>query len=133
MPQVVALGALDMVNFGPRETVPEKFAGRKFHIHNPSVTLMRTTPEECTARPADGASCGRERPGRADRAPAGRLGDRRRGSSFFDPEADAALLAGLRETLGPVGRGARVDTHVNDPAFAVAMAERLDEFLGGPR
>jgi uncharacterized protein (UPF0261 family) len=46
LPQVVSLGALDMVNFGPRETVPERFADRHFYIHNPTVTLMRTTPEE---------------------------------------------------------------------------------------
>src|SRR5947209_11067858 len=46
IPQVVSVGALDMVNFGPRETVPDKFKGRKFHVHNTSVTLMRTTREE---------------------------------------------------------------------------------------
>src|SRR5205085_7975242 len=47
VPQVVSLGALDMVNFGPRETVPERFAGRNLYVHNPTVTLMRTTPAEC--------------------------------------------------------------------------------------
>ena len=47
VPAVVAPGCLDMVNFGERQTVPEKFAGRSFYIHNPQVTLMRTTPEEC--------------------------------------------------------------------------------------
>ena len=46
VPQVISLGALDMVNFGPPETVPEKFRGRRFYQHNPTVTLMRTTPEE---------------------------------------------------------------------------------------
>src|SRR5204862_3738978 len=46
VPQVIALGALDMVNFGPPETVPEKFGGRRFYQHNSTVTLMRTTPEE---------------------------------------------------------------------------------------
>src|SRR3954451_12398380 len=46
IPQVVSLGALDMVNFGPMETIPERFAGRKLHVHNPMVTLMRTTAEE---------------------------------------------------------------------------------------
>lgn len=46
IPQVVAPGALDMVNFGPRETVPERFQGRNLYVHNPTVTLMRTTPEE---------------------------------------------------------------------------------------
>ena len=47
VPQVVSLGALDMVNFGPRETVPPQFEGRNLYVHNPTVTLMRTTPEEC--------------------------------------------------------------------------------------
>src|SRR5262249_10301004 len=46
VPQVIALGALDMVNFGPPETVPEKFRDRRFYRHNPTVTLMRTTPRE---------------------------------------------------------------------------------------
>ena len=47
LPQVVSLGALDMVNFGPRETVPPQFEGRNLYVHNPTVTLMRTSPEEC--------------------------------------------------------------------------------------
>ena len=64
LPQVVSLGALDMVNFGPMETVPEKFKGRTLYRHNPTVTLMRTTPAECAAlgeviaeeaQPGDGA------------------------------------------------------------------------------
>src|SRR5215475_9112229 len=46
VPQVISLGALDMVNFGPRDTVPEKFKERRFYQHNPTVTLMRTTPAE---------------------------------------------------------------------------------------
>ena len=46
-PQVVSVGALDMVNFGPRETVPDKFRDRNLHAHNPNVTSMRTTPAEC--------------------------------------------------------------------------------------
>jgi uncharacterized protein (UPF0261 family) len=55
------------------------------------------------------------------------------GSPFFDPDADAALLAGLHETLDPSVEVHEIDTHVNDPAFAIAMAGRLDEFLGGAR
>ncbi len=49
VPQVVSVGALDMVNFGPKETVPEKYRGRLLHVHNPNVTLLRTTPEENAA------------------------------------------------------------------------------------
>src|SRR6187455_1579590 len=47
IPQVVSLGALDMVNFGPMDTVPERFADRNLYVHNPTITLMRTTPAEC--------------------------------------------------------------------------------------
>src|SRR5207247_97939 len=47
LPQVVSLGALDMVNFGPRDTVPAQFEGRNLYVHNPTITLMRTTPDEC--------------------------------------------------------------------------------------
>ena len=47
IPQVVSLGALDMVNFGPMDSVPERFRDRNLYVHNPTVTLMRTTPEEC--------------------------------------------------------------------------------------
>src|SRR5438045_8606810 len=50
IPQVVSLGALDMVNFGPIETVPERFRGRHLYVHNPTVTLMRAPAEECTVR-----------------------------------------------------------------------------------
>src|SRR4029077_12755251 len=49
LPYVGACGALDMVNFGPWDTVPERFKGRRLYRHNPTVTLMRTTPAECAA------------------------------------------------------------------------------------
>jgi len=133
LPQVVSLGALDMVNFGSRDSVPAEFAGRNLYVHNPSVTLMRTTPEES-------AELGRRLgaklsaatgpvalfvPQRGISAVAGE------GGPFFDPDADAALLAGLRETLAPAVEVHEVDAHINDEAFAVAMAARLDELLRG--
>jgi uncharacterized protein (UPF0261 family) len=133
VPQVVSLGALDMVNFGPRGTVPGRFAGRNFYVHNPSVTLMRTTPEECR-------ELGRRVGAKLSAATGpvalfvplrGVSAISAEGGPFFDPEADAALLAGLHETLDPSVEVHEVDAHVNDPAFAVAMAARLDEFLGG--
>ena len=52
-----ACGALDMVNFGGMETVPERYQGRLFYPHNPQVTLMRTTPAETPAR-ASGSPAG---------------------------------------------------------------------------
>src|SRR3954470_22701383 len=133
LPQVVSLGALDMVNFGPQESVPERFAGRNLYVHNPSVTLMRTTPSEC-------AELGRRVGTKLSAAtgPVALFVPLRgvsaisvAGGPFFDPDADAALLAGLRETLAPHVEVHEIDAHINDPAFAVAMAARLDEFLSG--
>jgi uncharacterized protein (UPF0261 family) len=135
VPQVVSLGALDMVNFGSRESVPERFAGRNFYVHNPSITLMRTTPGECR-------ELGRRLGAKLSAATGpvalfvplrGVSAISGEGGPFFDPDADAALLAGLHETLGPTVEVYEVDAHVNDPAFAIAMAGRLDEFLGGAR
>ena len=127
LPQVVSVGALDMVNFGPIDTVPPEFRSRNLYKHNPTVTLMRTTPEEC-------AELGR-RIGRKLNAARGSvtlflplrgvsLIDTE-GQVFFDPEADKALFDALRETLDPGVDVREVDTHVNDPDFARAMADTL--------
>src|SRR4051812_13837232 len=133
VPQVVSLGALDMVNFGPRDTVPPAFAGRHLHVHNPTVTLMRTTPEEC-------AELGRRLAAKLSAATGpvalfvplrGVSAMSGEGGPFADPAADAALLAGFREGLAPHVEVHEIDAHINDPAFAEAMAARLDEFLGG--
>jgi uncharacterized protein (UPF0261 family) len=135
VPQVVSLGALDMVNFGPRDTVPSAFAGRNLYVHNPSVTLMRTTPDEC-------AELGRRLAAKLSAATGpvalfvplrGVSAISGEGGPFSDPAADAALRAGLREGLAPHVEVHELDAHINDPAFAEAMAARLDEFLGGPR
>jgi uncharacterized protein (UPF0261 family) len=135
VPQVVSLGALDMVNFGSRASVPKQFAGRNLYVHNPSVTLMRTTPDEC-------AELGRRLGAKLSAAtgPVAVFVPLRGISAisvedgpFFDPAADEALLAGLRQTLAPSVELHEMDTDVNDPAFAVAMAARLDEYLGGAR
>jgi uncharacterized protein (UPF0261 family) len=133
VPQVVSLGALDMVNFGPRDTVPERFAGRNLYVHNPSVTLMRTTPEEC-------AEIGRRVAGRLSAATGpvalyvplrGVSAIAVEGGPFFDPAADEALFTAVRENLAPSVELHEIDTDINDPAFAAAMAARLDDFLIG--
>jgi uncharacterized protein (UPF0261 family) len=131
LPQAVSLGALDMVNFGPRDTVPAQFAGRNLYVHNPTITLMRTTPDEC-------AELGRQI-GRKLSAAKGAtvLFVPLRGVSmiavegqpFHDAAADEALLAGLHETLEPSVEVHELDTDINDPAFAVAMANRLHELI----
>jgi uncharacterized protein (UPF0261 family) len=132
LPQVVSLGALDMVNFGPRDSVPERFADRLFYEHNPTVTLMRTTPEEC-------AELGRRIARKLNEAtgPVTLFVPLRgvsmiavEGQPFHDPEADQALLSALREGLDPSVEVRELDVDINDPAFAGAMAERLHELAG---
>ncbi len=131
VPQVVSLGALDMVNFGPRETVPERFAGRNLYVHNPTVTLMRTTPDECREL---GRLIGRKLS--TARGPVALFVPLRgvsaiavAGQPFHDPAADDALVEGLRETLGPNVEVHEQETDVNDPALARAMADRLDAMI----
>jgi uncharacterized protein (UPF0261 family) len=126
IPQVVSVGALDMVNFGPRDTVPTKFADRKFHVHNASVTLMRTTPDENAKL---GEEIGRKL---ADaKGPVSILlplqgvsAIDRAGQPFDDPAARAALFDGIRRSGGNVEL-IEMNNHINDPAFAAAAAKRL--------
>jgi uncharacterized protein (UPF0261 family) len=131
VPQVVSLGALDMVNFGARDTVPPQFEDRNLYVHNPSVTLMRTTPEEC-------AELGRRIAAKLSAAtgptalfiPLGGVSlidaD---GQPFHDAEADAALFAALRSGVADNVEVIEMDCNVNDEAFASAMAEKLDAML----
>jgi len=129
IPQVVSVGALDMVNFGPADTVPERFAKRLLYRHNPTVTLMRTTAEEC-------AELGRRiaRKLNAAKGPTS-LFLPLKGISmiaaedqvFHDRAADEALFSALRENLAPAVEVVEHNTDVNDPTFAVAMADRLHE------
>jgi uncharacterized protein (UPF0261 family) len=130
VPQVVSVGAVDMVNFGPRESVPPRWAERKLHAHNANITLMRTTPEE-------NAQLGEEigRKVAASRGPAVILLPRqgvsaldREGQPFDDPAARKALFEGIRRTAGQVPV-VEVDAHLNDPAFADAAAEALLRLL----
>jgi uncharacterized protein (UPF0261 family) len=131
LPQVVSLGALDMVNFGPRESVPERFESRNLYVHNPTITLMRTTPEECR-------ELGRRIGRKLSRAtgPTALFVPLRGvsmiatdGQPFHDADADEALREGLRETLGDNVEVHELDLDVNDESFALQMAERLDEMI----
>lgn len=133
IPQVISVGALDMVNFGPPNTVPEKFKDRKFYQHNPTVTLMRTTVEEnrklgeeigrkaagatgptCLMVPLQGVSA-------IDQA----------GKPFDDPVARQALYDGLRRTHGIVEL-IELDSHINDAQFAESLAQELLALIGIP-
>jgi uncharacterized protein (UPF0261 family) len=133
IPQVVSVGALDMVNFGPPETVPEKFRGRKFYQHNPQVTLMRTTVEE-------NRELGRiiaEKLNQATGPTALYLP--LRGVSLYDtgdgPFVDEAARAALFEAIRTHLDRSKVklverDVAINDPPFAEAMAQELMAMLG---
>ena len=129
IPYVGSVGAVDMVNFGARETVPKTLEDRKFYIHNPQVTLMRTTP-------AENRAIGTWIVERLNRMTGpvrfllplkGVSGIDAMGQAFHDEEADAALFATIRE--GWVAARNRklveVDAHINDPAFA---AEAVKQF-----
>jgi uncharacterized protein (UPF0261 family) len=129
IPQVVSLGALDMVNFGPIETVPEKFKKRLLYKHNPTVTLMRTTPDEC-------AELGRVLANKLNlaRGPVTLFIPLRgisaiavEGGVFYDEKADRALIDALTKNLAPTVSLDQRNTDVNDPEFAVAMADRLHQ------
>lgn len=133
VPQVIALGALDMVNFGPPETVPERFRDRTFYQHNPTVTLMRTTPRENDAlgkEIAQKASAARG-PTAVFVPKKGVSALDREGQPFWWPEADEALFQSLRDWMGPGVRLVELDLHINEPAFALTMAETLLEMLSG--
>ncbi len=125
VPCVVAPGCLDMVNFGERASVPDRFAQRRFYIHNPQVTLMRTTPAEC-------AELGAILAGKVNActAPCAVLIPRKaisviseEGQPFHDPAADEALFGALAaQCRKPVEIH---DLEINDPGFAQACARKL--------
>jgi uncharacterized protein (UPF0261 family) len=131
IPQVISVGALDMVNFGPVETVPARFANRLFHRHNANVTLMRTTPAECRTL---GEEIGRK--AAAARGPVHIVFPARgisaldaAGQPFDSPEARSAMLAGLQATSGRIPVDV-LDLHINDREFALAAARVLESLLG---
>jgi uncharacterized protein (UPF0261 family)/ABC-type branched-subunit amino acid transport system ATPase component len=135
LPYVGSVGAMDMVNFGPRDTVPEKFRNRRFVVHNANVTLMRTTPDENRAMGEwFGERLNRmEGPVRLMLPEGGVSALDAPGKPFHDPQADAALFDALEQTVRqtPRRRIERVKANVNDDAFVSAV---VAAFLAvGPR
>ncbi len=128
VPQVVSLGALDMVNFGALDTVPSKYKDRNLFVHNPTITLMRTTPEEMASLGAEIAT-----KLRAATGPTALYIPLRgvsaidvEGAPFYDPAADEACNAAIRAGLA----GSSVvlverDLAINDPGFGREMADAL--------
>jgi len=131
LPYVGSVGAVDMVNFGARETVPALFRDRRLHVHNAQVSLMRTTPEENSRigafivkrlnrmqgqvrflLPLQGVSA-------IDAA----------GQPFHDPEADEALFSAIRAGWhdAPNRRLIEIDTHINSPEFAAALVANFHD------
>ena len=130
VPYVLSVGALDMVNFGAKETVPAKFQGRRLHVHNAQVTLMRTTAEEnrqfarwiagklnCSTSPL--TLLIPERGLSTIDAP---------GQPFHDPDADTALFEELERLVEMTEQRQikRLPLHINDPEFAAAL---VSDFL----
>jgi uncharacterized protein (UPF0261 family) len=134
VPYVGSAGALDMVNFGTPDSIPERYRQRKFHVHNPQVTLMRTTPDE------------NERMGRW-------IGERLNqmdgpvrfllpeggvsaldapGQPFWDPDADAALFRALERTVRQTGSRQlmRVKHNINDAEFAATIVSAFRSLAG---
>jgi uncharacterized protein (UPF0261 family) len=135
MPYIGSVGALDMVNFGPPETVPEKYRGRTFYQHNPQVTLMRTTPEECTrmGRWIGGRLNEMEGPVRFFLPEGGVSALDAAGKPFDDPKARHALFTAIEDTVRPTAQRQliRRPENINDPAFAAAVVAAFRELHGG--
>ena len=132
IPQVVSVGALDMCNFGPADSVPEKFKDRKFYHHNPTVTLMRTTVaenEQIGKKLAEKLNMAKEKT--VLMLPLqGISAIDVEGQPFYGPEEDRMLFDTLR---GQVDRSVveviEMDHAINDPAFAQAAAHKLIDLM----
>lgn len=126
-PSIITPGCLDMVNFGERATVPPQYEGRTFYIHNPQVTLMRTSAAECT-------ELGRilAEKANASTGPVSVLLPLRAisvisavGKPFHDAEADRALFDSIRKHLRSDIPLIEMDCEINDPAFSTACVKAL--------
>jgi uncharacterized protein (UPF0261 family) len=131
IPCVMSFGAMDMVNFGAKDTVPASFRARRLHVHNAQVTLMRTTPDENRA-------FARWMAPKLNRA----KGDLVflipekgvslidvPGQPFHDPEADAALFEEFEKLFEqtPRHRLLRLPFHINQPEFAAAAVREFQQ------
>jgi uncharacterized protein (UPF0261 family) len=132
VPVVIGPGCLDMVNFGPRPSIPPKFEGRLFYEHNPQVTLMRTSPEECT-------ELGRILAEKVNLSigPVSVLLPTEAisvisaaGQPFHDPAADQALFSSIKRNLSKKVDLREITATINDHAFSKLAAEVLLGLIG---
>jgi uncharacterized protein (UPF0261 family) len=134
VPYVGSVGALDMVNFSAPDTIPERYRQRRLHIHNPQVTLMRTTPDECERigkwigerlNQMDG-------PVRFFLPEGGVSALDAPGQPFWDADADAALFRALEQTVRQTGNRQliRIKKHINDPDFAATIVSAFRPLMG---
>ncbi|MBR7795026.1 MAG: Tm-1-like ATP-binding domain-containing protein [Bacillota bacterium] len=132
IPQVVSVGAMDMVNFGPYDTVPKHYAGRNFYRHNPTVTLMRTSVEE--NKQIGEAIAAKLNKAEGDTALIlplkGLSGLDVKGQDFYGPEEDTMLFDTLKEKVDRSKvQLIELDNVINDKAFAEAAAEKLIQLM----
>jgi len=131
IPCVLSVGALDMVNFGSIDTVPEKFRDRKLHVHNSNVTLMRTTPDE-NRRCAEWIARKLAKSISPVRVLLPLLGVSALdapGKAFYDPQADEALFDELRKQLHGLAnvRIESISAHINDAVFVERVLSAFQE------
>jgi len=136
IPWVGSCGALDMVNFGPWDSVPDRFKGRRLYRHNPTVTLMRTTPDECRAIgeflvKKINAMRG---PVRFLIPEGGVSAIDRPGQPFHDPDANRVLFETIEQGFrsGPDRQLTRLPHHINDESFAQALVDAWTELSRPP-
>ncbi|WP_055488033.1 Tm-1-like ATP-binding domain-containing protein [Streptomyces sp. WMMB 322] len=132
VPQVVSLGALDMVNFGPRSTVPEQFENRTLLVHNEAVTLMRTsTAESAGIGGVLGAKLAASAGPAALFVPRGGFSALDApGGPFRDAQADAACVGAALDALdGSAVEVVDTELHVNDAEFAQSAADHLHRLI----
>ena len=136
LPYVGSCGALDMVNFGAWDSVPERYKGRRLYRHNPTVTLMRTTADECRAigEFLAGKLNAMRGPLRFLIPEGGVSAIDKPGQPFHDPEADRVLFTTIEQRFrpGPDRRLIKLPLHLNDEAFAEALVDAWREIAQAP-
>ena len=135
IPQVVSVGACDMVNFGPKETVPERYTGRHLYVHNPAVTLMRTTRQENDEIGRFIAKALRENAAKPEKITVLLPGKGvsmldAEGQAFWDQEADEVLFRAIEDGCADSKITVkRTDNRINEEAFSKACASQIEELI----